>query len=126
MAIPPHLLEAEYLSLATLRKNGDLVPTPVWAAPVADKLYVFTAGNSGKVKRLKNFSQIRLAQCNAGGKLLGGWSPASAYLVDDPLEVRRAVLALESKYGWKMKMTDLGARLTGRYAKRAYIRIEMP
>lgn len=126
MAIPQHLLDAEYVNLATRRKNGDMVPTPIWAAPVGTNLYVFTAGNSGKVKRIKNFSEVELAQCNAGGKLLGGWTSASAYIVNDPLEVQNAILALEAKYGWKMKMTDFGARLTGRYQKRAYLRLEMP
>lgn len=35
-----------YLSLATFRRNGAEVKTPVWFAAADGKLYVFTAGES--------------------------------------------------------------------------------
>lgn len=126
MPIPDHLLEAEYINLATLKKNGDMVPTPIWAAPVDGKLYAFSEAKAGKMKRLKNFSQARIAECNSSGKLLGAWQEAKAYAVDGPEEIATAKLALEKKYGWKMKITDLASKAVGRYNKRAYLRIEMP
>jgi hypothetical protein len=42
--------------------------------------------------------------------------------VDDPDEIEAAHLALRRKYGWQMWLLDFGARLTGRFHKRAYIR----
>ena len=126
MPIPDHLLSAEYVSLATFRKNGDAVSTPIWAAPLDGKLYAFSEARAGKMKRLKNFSRARLVQCNAGGKPLGVWQDASAYIVDDPTEIEAAKKALESKYGWKMKVTDLASKAARRYDKRGYLRIEMP
>ncbi|HEV2057076.1 MAG TPA: pyridoxamine 5'-phosphate oxidase family protein [Methylomirabilota bacterium] len=45
-----------YLSLATFRKSGIKVATPVWLAAADGKLHVFTAGESGKVKRLRHSS----------------------------------------------------------------------
>lgn len=126
MPIPDHILSAEYVSLATFRKNGDAVPTPIWAAPVEGKLYAFSAGNAGKVKRLRNFSRAQLAPCTSSGKLLGVWQDASAYLVDDPAEVQLAYQALQAKYGWKMTLTDLASKLAGRYHKRVILRMEMP
>ena len=39
------------VSLSTVRRSGAEVKTPVWFAAADGKLYVFTAGESGKVKR---------------------------------------------------------------------------
>jgi PPOX class probable F420-dependent enzyme len=116
---------APYVSLATFRRSGAEVATPVWCAPAADDLYVFSAGDAGKVKRLKNSDRARLAVCDVRGRVLGPWQEASAELVDDPGEVRKALVALRSKYGWQMRLADLGARLTGRFQRRSYIRIRL-
>jgi hypothetical protein len=37
-----------YLSLATFRQSGAEVATPVWFAASANRLYVFTGGESGR------------------------------------------------------------------------------
>jgi len=49
-----------YISLATFRRGGDVVKTPVWSAEHGGRFYVFTAAGSGKVKRLQNDPRIRL------------------------------------------------------------------
>jgi len=49
------------LSLATFRKSGAEVATPVWFAASDGNLYVFTAGDSGKVKRLRHTARARVA-----------------------------------------------------------------
>ena len=41
-----------YLSLATFRRSGAEVATPVWFATVDGRLYVVTSGDAGKAKRL--------------------------------------------------------------------------
>lgn len=126
MPIPEHLLAAEYINLATFKKNGDAVSTPIWAAPVEGKLYAFSEAKAGKMKRLKNFSNVRICECTHRGESLGVWQDASAYIIDDPVEITTALEALQHKYGWKMRLTDLASKAVGRYAKRGYLRIEMP
>ena len=42
---------ARYMRLATFRRSGAEVATPVWFAAADGRLYVFTAEQSGKVKR---------------------------------------------------------------------------
>jgi hypothetical protein len=126
MPIPDHLLAAEFVNLATYRKNGDAVATPIWAAPVDGKLYAFSEARAGKMKRLKNFSRAQIVPCTSKGKPLGVWQDASAYIVDDPDEIATALKALHQKYGWKMRITDLASKAVGRYKKRGYLRIEMP
>lgn len=125
MAIPETISQAEYISLATFRKSGKAVPTAVWAAEGDGALYVFSAANAGKVKRLRNSSKAQVAICTANGKVTGEWLDAQGFIVETDDEVARAYLALRKKYGWKMFLTDLASKLTGRYNKRALLRIEM-
>jgi PPOX class probable F420-dependent enzyme len=117
--------KAAYVSLATFRRSGVVVRTPVWIAPSDDGLYVFSAGNAGKVKRLGNSSQAELAVCDVRGKVLGEWYPANARVVTDRVEIEQALLALRRKYGVQMWLADAGSRLTGKFDKRAYIRVEL-
>jgi len=86
-----------YLSLATFRQSGAQVATPVWFAAAGGRLYVFTSGESGKVKRLRR----------------------------SPRAIDRAHGALRSKYGWQMWLADAFARLSGRLGRRAWIEIEL-
>jgi uncharacterized protein len=114
-----------YLSLATFRRSGAEVATPVWFAASANRLYVFTGGDSGKVKRLRRGSRARVAPCDARGRVSGPWREATARIVDDERLIRQARAALHAKYGWQLVLLDLGARLTGRLQRRAYIEIEV-
>ena len=112
-----------YLSLATYRANGAEVATPVWFAAVDGLLYVFTAGESGKVKRLRRSPRARVAPCDARGTPHGAWRDATAQLVTDAGVIARAQAALRAKYGWQKLLLDLGSRLTGRIRRRAWIAI---
>jgi uncharacterized protein len=114
-----------YLSLATFRKNGAKVATPVWFAEHGGALWVFTAGDSGKVKRLRNESRAEVAPCDVRGRLRGDWIAATATLVDDVQQQEHAYRALREKYGWQMWLTDLGSRLTGKIDKRQVIAIRL-
>jgi PPOX class probable F420-dependent enzyme len=116
--------DARYVSLGTFRRSGVSVDTPVWAAPHAGKLYVFTAGESGKVKRLRNSSKARVAPCDVRGHLLGAWRDARATIVESPATIEAAYVALRRKYGWQMRLTDALSRLSGRYDRRIILEIE--
>lgn len=123
MAAAFDLAEARYVSLATFRRDGREVCTPVWIAPGAEHHYVFTASHVGKVKRLRANNQVRLAACDARGALRSGWIDARGRIVDDSESVARAYRALHAKYGWAMWIADFFAKLTGRFAQRAIIEI---
>ena len=112
-----------YLSLATFRRSGAAVATPVWFAAVDDRLYAFTAGDSGKVKRLRVSPRARVAPCDARGNLRGPWQEASARVVGEAAVIRRAHAALRAKYGWQLWLLDLGSTLTGRVKRRAWIEV---
>jgi uncharacterized protein len=118
------LKTARYLSLATFRKSGETVATPVWFAERNGAYYVFSEGDSGKVKRLRNSPRARVAPCDMRGKLLGNWAEARAFIVEDRNESEAAYRALRDKYGWQMATLDFFSRLGGKIDKRAVIRIE--
>lgn len=117
------LARATYVSLRTFRKSGKPVATPVWCAPSNGALFVFSAGEAGKVKRLRLSDEAELALCDIRGKLLGSWIPAQATLLTQQEDINQALAALRKKYGWQMRIADIGAKLTGKMAKRAYIKI---
>lgn len=115
-----------YISFATRKKSGDFVATPVWFAPAGDSYYLFSAGNAGKVKRLRNFSEARIAACTVSGTLTGEWLETRAFLLEKPVDEDTALKALRRKYRWQMAIGDCFARLTGKMQRRAYIRVERP
>jgi PPOX class probable F420-dependent enzyme len=115
-----------YISFATRRKSGEFVATPVWFAPDGDSYYLFSAGDAGKVKRLRNFSEARIAACTVTGTLTGEWLDTRAHLLDRQADKDRALRALRRKYRWQMAIGDCFSRLTGKMQRRQYIRVERP
>jgi|SRR5690348_7801255 len=69
--VPPEIRGQKYLSLITFRKTGIEVPTPVWFGECAGKLYVKTRNDSGKYKRIRNNSHVKIAPCTIRGKITG-------------------------------------------------------
>jgi uncharacterized protein len=119
------LASHRYLSLATFRRSGAEVRTPVWFAEDDGRLYVLSAGAAGKIKRLRHSARARVAPCDVRGGVRGPWRDATARLVTDPATIERAHAALRAKYGRQMWLADVLARLTGRLAQRAWVEIEV-
>jgi hypothetical protein len=112
-----------YVSLATFRRDGREVRTPVWIAREGGSLVVYTNGRSGKVKRVRAGSRARLAPCDLRGGLRGEWVEARASLRSDPAAVERGLAAIVRKYGWQARLVMYGARLGGRWADRAIVEL---
>ena len=74
---------------------------------------------------MRHTNRAEVAACDARGGLLGEWHSAHAELIEGPGEVQVALDALRAKYGWQMRLTDALARVTGRFSKRAYIRVSL-
>ena len=99
------LAKQNYLNLETFKKSGEGVKTPVWFAsePADDlssasaRLYIYTVDNTGKVKRMRNNAKVRVAPCDARGKVLGGWVDAQAEAISGA-ELAHANAILNKKY----------------------------
>ncbi|MGH0028789.1 MAG: PPOX class F420-dependent oxidoreductase [Myxococcota bacterium] len=114
-----------YVSLATWRRDGRAVETPVWVAEHAGRLYVFSEGDAWKVKRLRRDPRVRVTPCNVRGALRGEPTEGRGRIVEDPETIAAAYEAFRAKYGWQMRLVDGLSRLTGRYDARAMLEIEL-
>ena len=121
---PFDVFAARYVSLATYRRSGAEVRTPVWIAGEGSRHFVFSAGSAGKVKRIRANGRARLARCNGRGTVSSAWIDARARIVTEPETVALAYRLLRDKYGWSMRLADLFSKLTGRYDQRAVLEIE--
>jgi len=110
----------KYVSLATLRRNGQEVRTPVWFAEQAGKLYVMTRNDSGKFKRIRNQPQVRLAACTMRGKVTGPWADGQARILDRAEEgVARQALARKyflMRFPWLWSRKNIFLEITLRPA----------
>lgn len=93
----------KYLNLETFRTSGEGVRTPVWFAAgppdggTAQALYVYSTGDSGKVKRIRNNPRVRVAPCDMRGNLRGEWVDARAEVLQRD-EAANAMRLLNRKY----------------------------
>ena len=99
----------KYLNLETFKKSGDGVKTPAWfAADVPAnldssdaRLYIYTIGESGKVKRIRNNPRVKIAPCDVRGNVTGEWVDARVEIVTGA-EAERGTKLLNRKYfPWK-------------------------
>ena len=104
----------KYLNLETFRKSGMGVKTPVWFVQDSEVLFVRTASDSGKVKRIRNNARVNIAPCKMDGALSGDWIPAVAREVNDPDIDRKVDKLLDRKYGLMKKLFSLAGGSNGR------------
>jgi len=95
--IPPEIHGQRYISLATFRKTGVAVHTPIWFAEANGKLYLMTSSKSGKYKRIRNNPQVKIAPCTMSGKITGPEFPATARILK-PDEFGAARQGINAKY----------------------------
>ena len=94
------LKRAKYISLTTFRLTGAPVVTPVWFALDADgTIYVESAANAGKVKRIRHTPRVTVATCTINGKLTGPTIESTAHVLTDEQERAYAVASIARKYG---------------------------
>ena len=94
-SIPAEIHGQRYISLATFRKTGVAVYTPIWFAENDNKLYFRTNSKMGKCKRIRNNPQVKIAPCTMRGKITGPEFSATARLLpaDDADRVGRLIKA---------------------------------
>jgi uncharacterized protein len=95
MPIPAEIHGQRYISLATFRKPGVPIYTPIWFAEEDDKIYFMTNSKLGKVKRIRNNPQVKIAPCTLRGKIIGPEFSATARILpaENATRIRRAINA---------------------------------
>jgi PPOX class probable F420-dependent enzyme len=111
----------KYLTLETYRKSGAGVRTPVWFAAAPEgaggpKLYVYSTADSGKAKRIRRMGVVKIAPCDARGKVTGPWVEAHAAIVGGE-EFDLGMRLLDRKYWpWK-QLLNLTSRLFAQHQR---------
>lgn len=95
--IPCEIQGQRYISLATFRKSGVAVYTPIWFAEDNNRLYFMTSSRLGKYKRIRNNPEVKIAPCTMRGKITGPES-AGRVRVLRAEEQARARQLINAKY----------------------------
>jgi len=110
-----------YINLATFRKSGEKMVTPVWFAQDGERLVMTTTSNAGKAKRIRNNPCVEVAPSDQRGKPLGDAIAAQARILDGTA-ARTAEELLKKRYGWQWTAFGLVARKDARI----YLEITAP
>jgi PPOX class probable F420-dependent enzyme len=105
---------SKYISLGTRKKDGSIVRTPVWyvsrdLGKAGSELYVTTEDNSGKVKRIRNFSDVEIAECDIRGRIKGEEISAVANIADAH-QANELTELFREKYGLMFRFMSLRGR----------------
>jgi PPOX class probable F420-dependent enzyme len=119
------LATQRYVSLATCRRDGTEVRTPVWIVTVGALRYVYSSGDSGKVKRLRNNPHARMAACSMRGEIRGDWVEVCASFVRDAQLKQQVFSEFRRKYGVQFLIATLFARLARRDDKRVVMALSV-
>jgi len=125
---PNELARERYVNLATFRKSGAEVKTPIWFASDPQdprRLWMYTNGRSGKVKRIRNSGRSRVAACNARGGVHGPWLDATTRVETDARAIERAFDLLVQKYGWQARLLLIGARIGNTWKDRTILEVTL-
>jgi uncharacterized protein len=107
--------EQPTVSLATYKRDGTAVETPVNLAVDGDRAYFRTWTTSGKAKRLVRNRQVRIAPCTLRGKVTGPAVAAEARPIEGEA-ADRARRLIEHKHPFLQGfLVRYGHRFTGRH-----------
>jgi PPOX class probable F420-dependent enzyme len=108
---------AKHLSLETFRKTGMGVRTPVWFAqdvchtdPSITVFYIYSEVSAGKLKRIRNNPNVRVAPCTVRGSVRGMWIDGRARICDGH-DAAHGQELLRQKYGLLKIVGDFFGRL---------------
>jgi PPOX class probable F420-dependent enzyme len=103
----------KYLNIETVRKNGQAVKTPVWFAQDGETLLIWTQADSGKAKRIRRNSKVRVVPSSMAGEPVGEWVNATASADDSPEAVKYVSEKFSKKYGMQFSMFGLLGKARG-------------
>ncbi len=97
-----------YINLETYRRNGQPVSTPVWFTIDHNNkvIYVITRTETGKIKRLRNNSNVRIVPCGMRGQPKGEWLNGRATFATQEQQ-QIALKQRNKKYGLKARLSGL-------------------
>ena len=100
------LIDQKYISFETYKKDKTSVRTPVWFVIDNERIYITTKENTGKVKRLRNNQNVRIAICSMKGQIKNEWVNGKAKMVvgDD---AEKIIKLRKKKYGFSARLISV-------------------
>ena len=99
--------DQKYLNLETYRKDQTPVQTPVWFVIENDQIYITTKETTGKVKRLRNTQNGRIAVCSMKGDIKGNWINVGLERINEDSDVEKIVKLRKKKYGFSARLISM-------------------
>ncbi|MEU4596705.1 PPOX class F420-dependent oxidoreductase [Nocardia sp. NPDC023988] len=118
------LSTGKYLLLTTFRRDGRPVPTPVLVMRDGETLAVWSAADTGKVKRIRNSGRVTVCSCDWRGKPRGASVPGFAEVLSPGASAHFTGL-MKRKYGLVARIGLAGSALRGGSERMAGIRIRL-
>ena len=102
----------KYISIETYRKDGTPVKTPVWFVVRNNEIYIVTRDQTGKIKRLRNNQEVKIATCTIKGKITGQWMQGKGKLLSKS-ETQKVAEWRDKKYGFISKIAKFLSKSKG-------------
>ena len=100
-------IDKKYLSLETYKRDSTPIQTPVWFATENDQLYITTKETTGKVKRLRNNQNARIAVCSMKGDIKSDWVDVGLEKIPQESDVEKIVKLRKKKYGFSARLISM-------------------
>ena len=96
--------DQKYINLETYRKDQTPVKTPVWFIINNDRILITTKETTGKVKRLRNNQNARIAICSMKGDIKSNWVNVGVQKITQESDVEKIVKLRKKKYGFSARL----------------------
>ena len=97
----------KYLSLETYKRDSTPIQTPVWFVTENDQLYITTKETTGKVKRLRNNQNARIAVCSMKGDIKSNWVDVGLEKISEESDVEKIIKLRKKKYGFSARLISM-------------------
>ena len=100
-------IDQKYLSLETYKRDSTPIQTPVWFVTENDQLYITTKETTGKVKRLRNNQNARIAVCSMKGDIKSNWVDVGLEKIPEESNIEKIVKLRKKKYGFSARLISM-------------------
>tara|TARA_B100000929_G_scaffold116152_1_gene92110 strand:+ start:42 stop:416 length:375 start_codon:yes stop_codon:yes gene_type:complete len=100
-------IDQKYINLETYRIDQTPVKTPVWFVIEKDQIYITTKETTGKVKRLRNNQNARIAVCSIKGEIKSDWVDVGLEKITEESDVEKIVKLRKKKYGFSARLVSM-------------------
>ena len=100
-------IDQKYLSLETYKRDNTPIQTPVWFVTDKGQFYITTKETTGKVKRLRNNQNARIAVCSMKGDIKSNWVDVGLEKISEESDVEKIIKLRKKKYGFSARLISM-------------------